>query len=189
MIVKAWASRSMKRGSLVTGSLCAVCTASRLRPPRHLLLCGVERWRPSSSALCRHLRRCPLASRLRSGSLRTVRRTLASLCHCRHSCTCSPRTLSHQRRFCCVFHTRTCLHALADILRCNVCFFASPPVRMPCSFEVNEDSLLSLPASASLATLFSGFNVSACTEMTVTGNQPLASAPQVCGMIACSECL
>ena len=38
---------------------------------------------------------------------------------------------------------------------------------------------MSQPASVSLASLFADFSVGNCTEMTVTANQPLASAPQV----------
>ena len=48
-------------------------------------------------------------------------------------------------------------------------------------FEVGEDALLSLPATVSLASLFTpaGLTIANCTETTVTANQPLAAAPRV----------
>jgi len=51
-------------------------------------------------------------------------------------------------------------------------------LRLAHSYEVDEDAVLSQPATVDLAGLFVGFDITSATEMTVTGNQPLAAAPQ-----------
>ena len=52
-------------------------------------------------------------------------------------------------------------------------------LRLSHSYETGEDATLSQPASANLATLFSGLTITACDEMTLTANQRLAEAPKV----------
>ena len=59
---------------------------------------------------------------------------------------------------------------------------ASVLVRIAHSYETSEDAAMAAPAAVSLKALFpAGARVTlgACTETTLTGNQPLASAPKV----------
>ena len=51
-------------------------------------------------------------------------------------------------------------------------------LRISHSFEANEAGSLSAPASVDLATIFAGVTITACTEMTISGNQPLANVPK-----------
>lgn len=51
-------------------------------------------------------------------------------------------------------------------------------LRLSHSYEGGEDPVLSQPASVDLATLLPGVALKDCTETTLSGNQPLASAPQ-----------
>lgn len=51
-------------------------------------------------------------------------------------------------------------------------------LRVSHSFEAGEDATLSQPASVNLASILPGVTLSSCTETTLTGNQPLATAPQ-----------
>ncbi len=52
-------------------------------------------------------------------------------------------------------------------------------LRLSHSYEVGEDAALSANATVSLAGLFNGLTITAATEMTLTGNQPLAAARRV----------
>jgi lysosomal alpha-mannosidase len=54
-------------------------------------------------------------------------------------------------------------------------------IRVSHSYEVTEDSTMAAPASVSLKALFarSKLQLSSCTEMTLSGNQPLATAPKI----------
>lgn len=52
-------------------------------------------------------------------------------------------------------------------------------LRVAHSYETGEDSTNSQPATVNLATIFAPFTITAATEMTLTGNQPLTAAPQV----------
>ena len=52
--------------------------------------------------------------------------------------------------------------------------FAGPGtmlLRLAHLFAVGEDSVLSQPATVDLATLFSGIELTACTQMSLTANQ------------------
>ena len=48
-------------------------------------------------------------------------------------------------------------------------------LRISHSFESGEDAVLSQPATLDLATIFVPFTLSSCTDMTTSGNQPLAA--------------
>lgn len=54
-------------------------------------------------------------------------------------------------------------------------------IRVSHSYEVTEDPTMAAPASVSLKAIFakSKLQLSTCTEMTISGNQPLASAPRI----------
>ena len=50
-------------------------------------------------------------------------------------------------------------------------------VRISHSYAAGEDSALSVPVNISLSTLFADFNITSATELTLTANAPLATAP------------